>query len=107
MGKFWHKLNQAKMQRHVGDAHPRRQNWTLHVVDSVVAVVVVAVVIVVTVVGVAAAVVVKALFSLWLWPLLQIKLGRIILLLYISSSTYTVLFSAFMTSWWLSWKTFL
>ena len=49
MGKFWHKLNQAKMQRHVGDAHPRRQNWTLHVVDAVVAVVVVAVVVAVAV----------------------------------------------------------
>ena len=98
------------MQRHVGDAHPRRQNWTLHAVDAVVAVVVVAVVIVVTVVVivvvVAAVVVIKALFSLWLWPLLQIKLGRIILLLYILKYVHGS-FSAFMTSWWLSWKTFL
>ena len=100
MGKFWHKLNQAKMQRHVGDAHPRRQNWTLHVVGAVVAVVVVVVVVV------AVAVVAKALFSLWLWPLLQIKLGRIILLLYILKYVHGS-FSAFMTSWWLSWKTFL
>ena len=48
----------------------------------------------------------KALFSLWLWPLLQIKLGRIILLLYILKYVHGS-FSAFMTSWWLSWKTFL